>query len=322
MGEIITLQMLGEEFIAEKKALGYKFISDSGIIRRFIRKYTAETNGDINLSKEAVLEYTKKLFNQTDSTVCRNITVINRFSEFLNRRGYKAYIVPAKMLPKLNRNFKARIFNDEEILRLLTAANSIDYAKQNPLKMHQMPVMFSILINCGMREAELLNLRVCDVDLNENVFTILDTKFHKNRYVPFSTVVADEIKRYLAVLKPQNGEDLLLPSPKTGGRYNNSAVNLYFRLLLRLAGIPHEGHGKGPRPHDLRHTFAVHCLNSWALSGVDLSIALPVLSRYMGHSGLSGTQKYLQLTAQMYPDILKKLEEKYGGIVPTREVAL
>ena len=91
-------------------------------------------------------------------------------------------------------------------------------------------------------------------------------------------------------------------------------------MLLNRAGIPYKGKGLGPRPHDTRHTFAVHCLNNWALSGEDLTAALPVLSRYLGHSGLRGTQKYLQLTAQMYPDITARLENLFGDLIPQREV--
>lgn len=57
------------------------------------------------------------------------------------------------------------------------------------------------------------------------------------------------------------------------------------------------------------------------LSGEDITAALPVLSRYLGHNGLSGTQKYLQLTAQMYPDIVTKLELQFGALIPQMEVA-
>mgnify|MGYP003623914880 CR=1 FL=1 len=91
-------------------------------------------------------------------------------------------------------------------------------------------------------------------------------------------------------------------------------------MILRLAGIPRGGRGKGPRLHDIRHTFAVHCLNTWVRSDVDLTTALPVLSRYMGHSGVKGTQKYLQLTAQMYPNVVSTMEETFGVLIPTSEV--
>ena len=149
---------------------------------------------------------------------------------------------------------------------------------------------------------------MCDVNLKENVFTILDTKFHKNRLVPFSDTVAESLTQYLEMSPPKSTDSLLFPSlnPRSnGGRYGNSWLQAQFRQLLRTAGIPYNGSGKGPRPHDIRHTFAVHCLNNWVLSGEDLT----------------GTQKYLQLTAQMYPDIVAKLEVQFGGLIPQMEVS-
>lgn len=181
-----------------------------------------------------------------------------------------------------------------------------------------------ILFNCGLRTSELLKLRMCDVDLKENVFTILDTKFHKNRLVPFSDSVSEALTQYLEMFPPQFSDSLIFPSssPRSnGGRYGNSWLQTQFHQLLRMAGIPYNGPGKGPRLHDIRHTFAVHCLNNWVLSGEDLTAALPVLSRYLGHNGLTGTQKYLQLTAQMYPDIVAKLEVQFGGLIPQMEVS-
>ena len=106
----------------------------------------------------------------------------------------------------------------------------------------------------------------------------------------------------------------------------------YLRFIEDMWNIPgaFAGHGygnhicfcsnRGPRPHDMRHTFAVHCLNSWVLAGEDLTAGLPVLSTYLGHNDLSGTQRYLQLTAQMYPDITQKLEKQFGELIPTMEV--
>jgi integrase len=148
----------------------------------------------------------------------------------------------------------------------------------------------------------------------------LETKFHKNRLVPFSDAIANSLKDYLSKVKRIDEKDWLFRSPKKTEKYTGSGLHQHFCLLLRLAGIPRGGRGKGPRPHDIRHTFAVHCLNNWVLDGVDLMAALPVLSRYMGHSGITGTQKYLQLTAQMYPDIVTKLETRFGSLIPQTEV--
>jgi len=52
------------------------------------------------------------------------------------------------------------------------------------------------------------------------------------------------------------------------------------------------------------------------LSGVDISAAMPLLSAYLGHSNLQGTQHYLRLTADIFPHITELLEMKFGDCIP------
>jgi integrase len=315
-----TSTNLLDDFMAERQALGYAYKTGEGAICRFLQNFREPIDGELEFTKEYVLENTKRKPNQSNNTVLRNISAVNCFMDFAIRKGFKAYKIPPKSQPKENRNFKAHIFSDDEINRMLAAADSTPYKKQSPDRRLQIPVIFRILFNCGLRTSEVIGLRMRDVDLKENILMVLDTKFHKNRLVPFSDEVAVALKNYLEKVPPQGESDYIFRSPKTGGKYGDAMVHSFFRDLLYRAGIPCGGHGIGPRPHDIRHTFAVHCLNNWALSGVDLMAALPVLSRYLGHSGIKGTQKYLQLTAQMYPDIVSALEDRFGALIPLLEV--
>lgn len=91
-----------------------------------------------------------------------------------------------------------------------------------------------------------------------------------------------------------------------------------FREVLWLAGIPHQGRGKGPRVHDLRHTFAVHCLNKWVDEGRDIYTVLPVLSDYLGHSSISATSHYLRLTPVQFPQIVSIMEEQSGSVFQSK----
>ena len=43
---------------------------------------------------------------------------------------------------------------------------------------------------------------------------------------------------------------------------------------------------------------------------------MPYLAAYMGHSDFRGTQYYLRLTADLYPDIIKKTEAAFGYLIP------
>mgnify|MGYP000164092356 CR=1 FL=1 len=216
------------------------------------------------------------------NTVLRDVSAINGFLNFVIRKGFTAYKIPPKSMPKEVRNFRAYIFTDTEIEKMLDSADHFPVCMQNPVKKYQIPVMFHMLFNCGLRTSELLNLRVCDVDFTEKVLAIRDTKFHKSRLVPFTDAVAIPLANYLELFPPASNEAILFASccsRSKGERYGASWIHTQFRTLLRMSEIPYGGPDRGPRPHDMRHTFAVHCLNSWVLVGEDLTAGLPVLSR-------------------------------------------
>lgn len=85
---------------------------------------------------------------------------------------------------------------------------------------------------------------------------------------------------------------------------NQSRVYAWFRIILRKCSIPHCAK-KGPRVHDLRHTFAVHSLMRQVRNGADIYCTLPILSVFLGHKKLSDTETYVRLTQEIYPDVLK-----------------
>jgi integrase/recombinase XerD len=108
---------------------------------------------------------------------------------------------------------------------------------------------------------------------------------------------------------------VFFPAPH-GGCYSRHAAYMTFRSMLRVSKIPHGGRGHGPRIHDIRHTFAVRRLEAWYREGVDVGTKLPVLATYLGHESIAGTQRYLQLTAAICPEISSTLEQRYGAIIP------
>ena len=172
----MTSAMLLEQYLAERHALGYRLKTDEGCLRRFLRNYSEPDNGRIEFTKEFVMAQLGDHLNRHTNTILRDVSAINGFLDFVNRKGFYAYKIPPKSIPKEVRNFKAYIFSDDEIERLLDAADSFPDTEQNPARKYQIPVMFRILFNCGLRTSELLKLRICDVDFDECVFTVLDTK--------------------------------------------------------------------------------------------------------------------------------------------------
>lgn len=93
-----------------------------------------------------------------------------------------------------------------------------------------------------------------------------------------------------------------------------SAVERWFKQLLRKAGIPYKGHFAGPRVHDLRHTACIHAMMKMTAQGVDLYTCLPVLSKFMGHMDVYATEHYLRLTQEAYPEVINQQAGLSSGI--------
>ncbi|EGW36051.1 integrase family protein [Desulfosporosinus sp. OT] len=67
---------------------------------------------------------------------------------------------------------------------------------------------------------------------------------------------------------------------------------------------------------DRCQTFVVCCLKKWVLSGEELMTVIPYLAAYMGHTDFRGTQYYLRLTADLYPDLISRTEAEFGYVIP------
>ena len=95
---------------------------------------------------------------------------------------------------------------------------------------------------------------------------------------------------------------------------DTSTIYNRLRRYLADADIPHFPGGR--HIHSLRHGFAVQNLRRWAVDGSDLAVMLPYLSAYMGHADLRGTQYYLRLTADAYPDVAEMVQARFGYVIP------
>jgi integrase len=118
------------------------------------------------------------------------------------------------------------------------------------------------------------------------------------------------------VLKPHLFSFWLLfsNSLRLCGFYDTSTIYDIFRKCLFDAGIPHRGRGKGPRLHDLRHSFAVHILNKWSSEGKDIYTCLPILRTALGHDRITTTEKYLRLVPEAYMEVTEPFNDRFHTI--------
>lgn len=305
-----------QKFITEKRGIGLQFNSESKRLAnfdRFTSTFSCETN---KLSKELVNAWISKRDNECVATQNLRVMLMRQFGLFMNRYGYDAYILPALSVKRAQSSFSPYIYSDEEIKKIFAQADCWKVTPLAPYGHIVIPVLIRVLYCCGLRISEIRFLKVCDVDLENGVLTIRGTKFEKDRLVPMTPSVTNLCRDYSAKMHQfSNDENIYFPNAR-GTYFGMTRIYDIFRKILWNAGISHGGKGKGPRIHDFRHTFAVHCLRKWVRNGSDISSALPYLSAYLGHVGLKESQRYLKLTAELYPDINSALESKIGHIIP------
>jgi integrase len=247
---------------------------------------------------------------------CR-ISLVRQFAEYLCRLGYCAYVPERSLSAKASSGFCPRILSHSEVEQLLQAVDQLTPSARAPLRHLVMPEVFRLLYGCGLRVNEVLHLRVGDVDLDRGVLTVREAKFGKDRLVPPALPLVQRLQRYAASFGPRPPDAFFFPSSH-GGPLSLATVYWLYRELLLRCGIAHAGRGKGPRVHDLRHTMAVHSLLRWYRQGANLDAKLPVLATYLGHQSLVGTQRYLHLTAELFPEVTVRANAAFGDVIPRR----
>ena len=103
----------------------------------------------------------------------------------------------------------------------------------------------------------------------------------------------------------------------TGKSITEVGVLARFKEILKSSKIPYMGKNRGPRVHDLRHSFAVHSLHQMVSNGMDIYCALPILSVFLGHKNIYDTEWYVRMTQEIFHDLVRIQEDIAAFVFPT-----
>lgn len=186
--------------------------------------------------------------------------------------------------PKVGRRLP-HILSQEEVTRLINASSSLF---QRTLLM--------VLYGTGMRRSEVARLKIAHIDSQRMVIHVVDGKDHKDRDLPLSPVLLENLRTYWRWLKPRT---YLFPSRLHRNReqpISDKVIWLACSNAGKKAGI-----GKKSNPHLIRHSYATHLLEA----GVDLR----TIQLLLGHEDLEVTARYLHLSAPRLQQIAHPIEE-------------
>jgi integrase len=240
------------------------------------------------------------------------LSVIREFWRYLHRCDPRRFACEPRwpQLPS-EPHFVAYVLSPAEIKLLLRLVSKLS---RPMFRRHLYRALILTLYCTGLRLGEALRLRVRDLDLRKRVIFVVESK-GRSRWVPFHSSLAAELGRYLRARRTFVRSDAA-PDDRVFVGANrqtlpNSTTGYTFSKLYRSAGIKPDSGRVGPRPYDLRHTFAVHRLTRWYRQGVDLHGRLPWLSAYLGHVDLLGTETYLSATPELMALAGERFRRRY-----------
>jgi integrase len=243
--------------------------------------------------------------------------MVRRFAAWLSAFDPRTEVPPRGLIEARHRRNKPHIFTDQEIEQLMAEAAQL--ASPRGLRALTHVTLIGLLAATGLRPGEALALDVPEVDLENGVLAIRQTKFGKSRFVP----VADSTRAALAHYARRRDE--LCPRPRTdafflserGIRLGHGTARRTFARVCCAIGVraPAGGRrlGRGPRLQDMRHTFATRRLVEWYRAGLDVEREMPKLATYLGHVNAVNTYWYIEAIPELLQLATESLSGRRGG---------
>lgn len=232
--------------------------------------------------------------DESKGTRQNRVCLLRKLANFINLDGGDAYVFPKRILPIFKNSFVPYVFSHKQIYAVLLQAEQMEPTGKSDYHI-LFPVLVKVLYSAGLRLNEALSLETVDYNHEDNSLYIHESKKFKSRIVPLSYSMGRCLCEYLCKIGfGQEKGHLIFPS-REGTKLNASFVCTTIKSIYRKAGIPVDSRGCFPNTHSLRHTFALHALEKMHEQGMDSYRNIALLSQYLGHFGITETEKYLRL---------------------------
>jgi integrase/recombinase XerD len=190
-------------------------------------------------------------------------------------------------LPKVGRKLP-EVLTIEEIDALIQA---IDHSKAES---QRNVAILETLYSCGLRVSELVSLRFSDLYFEEGFIRVIG-KGNKERLVPVSKSVENEINRYKAAVRDhqtvQPGNENIVFLNRRGAKLTRVMIFTIIRQLAAAIGLK-----KTISPHTFRHSFATHLIEGGA--------NLRAIQDMLGHESITTTEIYTHLDQRFIRDAI------------------
>jgi len=202
------------------------------------------------------------------------------YHDYLERKDSEFSIPPRSRSKKI-----PMLLSQEEVARLLEAPRNLKHR-----------ALLTLVYSSGLRVSEAVRIKPSHIESDRMMLRVEQGKGHKDRYTVLSRNCLELLREYWRAFQP--GKWLFFGRDKTRPMAIGTAQHVYYQAKTK-ANI-----NKGRGIHTLRHCFASHSLDG----GTDMY----VIKRWMGHSSMKTTYRYIHLS----PDYLSEYSRAIRTPIP------
>lgn len=308
MNNNATLAGQLDDYLAIRRAFGYRLARPEKLLRQFLAYLDAI--GADRVSLDAALAWASLPAGGSPAWWGHRLSVVRVFARHLHGLDPRHELIPPDVLPARSHRATPYLYSEDDIAALMSAAASLP----RPLRAATMETIIGLLAVTGMRIGEALRLDRDDVDLAARVLTIRSSKFGKSREVHIHATTVEALAAYARTrdrLRPSAEPAFFVSAAGTRIVYCN--FHLAWLEVVRRAGLEPRSAGCRPRPHDLRHGFAVRTLLGWYRDGADVAARMLLLSTHLGHVDPGATYWYLSAAPELLALVVARLESVDAG---------
>ena len=316
---MITLSQRLVEYLSLRRSLGFDLAFEERVLRVFTA--FADRQATDHITVDLFLRWKAAYGHANNSTWAHRLGMVRRFTMWLKGYDERTEVPPPGLVPVKWRRPKPYIYSSEEIATIVSRAAQLP--SRYGLRGWTCSTLFGLIAVTGLRINEALKLDDDDVDLSAGVITVKRGKNRRARFVPIAPSTTQRLIAYRA-------ERTRLLEPGLGAFYRNDDgrrptdcwARYNFAVISQDIGLRQAQrfcrHGRGPRVHDLRHTFAVHTIMGWYRKGLDPDREMLKLSTYLGHLKPDHTYWYIEAVPELL-ELASKRADRSLALDSTRK---
>lgn len=261
----------------------------------------------------------------SEGSINNYISSVRVFLRYENALRDKHYFVPEyRMYPD---TYIPHYFTSNDKEAIYSSVDNFTPGSNNvlPWIKAELPMIVRILDGCGTRVAEVLQLRIQDVDFENAVLIIRNAKRGKQRRVPMADSLFKILEDYCYAMGIYGNPDAFLFPRKdqTECLKVSDVSSCRFTPILEKLGIRKKcslkKYERGPCLYDYRHTFSVNSFKQLHRKGLTIDDTVCYLSIYLGHDDLSETQRYLKHCLEIFPEEIDKFYDAADALAPKED---